>query len=143
MENKKEFLAALEEASKVFNKVMDQIEQEQEDYWTNLSKEDQLKAFCAVSRRIYDGEIKQHRSYRGMLYDVFGFGPDAYVQAQMSGYLSIHNAIFDSNEIDELVKEAVAKEREACALLCEQLVLEVAHTGMANAIRNRSNVKGD
>ena len=87
-----------QDASDQFNEVMKLIENESEEYWNSLSKEQQLKVFCAVSRRIYKGEIEERGSYRYVLYQVFGFGPEAYAQAQMSGYLSIHNAIFDSEE---------------------------------------------
>lgn len=88
-----------QDAANAFNHVMQEIENESERYWNSLSKEDQLKAFCAVSRRIYEGEIEKRGSYRYVLYQVFGFGPEAYAQAQMSGYLDIHNAIFDSEEV--------------------------------------------
>ena len=74
------------------------IEQESEDYWNSLTKDQQLKVFCAVSRRIYKGEIEDRGTYRYVLYDMFHFGPEAYAQAQLSGYLAIHNAIFDSEE---------------------------------------------
>ena len=87
-----------QDASDQFNEVMKLIENESEEYWNSLSKEQQLKVFCAVSRRIYKGEIEERGSYRYVLYQVFGFGPEAYAPAQMSGYLSIHNAIFDSEE---------------------------------------------
>lgn len=87
-----------DDISDIFNKVMAQIEQESEDYWNSLTKDQQLKVFCAVSRRIYQGEIVERGSYRHVLYDTFGFSPEAYAQAQMSGYLTIHNAIFDSEE---------------------------------------------
>jgi hypothetical protein len=72
---------------------MAKIEEDQEKFWSSLSKEDQLKAFCCVSRRLYEGEIKNPRSYRGILYDVFGFGPSAYAQAQTAGFLTLHNSI--------------------------------------------------
>lgn len=94
MSDKKEFWEEFEEASKIFHKKMVEIEKESEDYWNSLSKEDQLKVFCAVSRRIYKGEIEDKGTYRYVLYQVFGFGPEAYAPAQMSGYLDIHNAIF-------------------------------------------------
>ena len=87
-----------QDASDQFNEVMKLIENESEEYWNSLSKKQQLKVFCAVSRRIYKGEIEERGSYRYVLYQVFGFGPEAYAPAQMSGYLSIHNAIFDSEE---------------------------------------------
>ena len=91
-EKQKNALDNLEEISKTFQEVFDEIEKEQEEYWNSLTEEDQLKAFCAVSRRIFQGEIEKKGSYRYVLYDVFGFGPEAYGQAQMAGYLAIHNA---------------------------------------------------
>jgi len=93
----------LSELGQRFQKVIDAMEKEQEEYWNSLTKEQQLMAFCAISRRIYDGEIKQKGSYRYVLYDVFGFGPEAYMPAQMAGYLSIHNAIFDAEHESELL----------------------------------------
>ena len=94
-------LKALEELSKTFNEAMAEVEKESEAYWNSLSKQDQLKAFCAISRRIYKGEIEDRGTYRYVLYDVFGFSPDAYAAAQLAGYLTIHNAIYDGvdNEV--------------------------------------------
>lgn len=94
----------LSELGQQFQKVIDAMEKEQEEYWNSLTKEQQLMAFCAMSRRIVDGEIEQKGSYRYVLYDVFGFGPEAYMPAQMAGYLSIHNAIFDAEHEADLLK---------------------------------------
>lgn len=99
--DRKEFFDNLEEISKAFNEAMDIIEKDQEEFWNSLSKEDQLKCFCAVVRRIYDGELKDQCSYRGMLYSKFGFGMESYVQAQVAGYLEIHNILFDAREKQE------------------------------------------
>ena len=93
---KEEFLEALSALSDVYVTAMKEIEAEQEEFWNSLSKEDQIKCFCAISRRIYKGEIEDKGSYRYVLYTVFGFGPEAYAQAQDAGYLSIHNAIYDA-----------------------------------------------
>lgn len=82
------------ESSRTFKEVMKEIEDYQEDWWNSLSEEERLKAFCCISRRIYQGEFVERRSYRGMLYDVMGFGPEAYAQAQDAGYLEIHNALY-------------------------------------------------
>lgn len=97
----KDALKTLDELSKQFNEAMAEVEKESEDFWNSLSKEDQLKAFCAISRRIYKGEIEDRGTYRYVLYDVFGFSPDAYAAAQMAGYLEIHNSIYDgvNNEV--------------------------------------------
>lgn len=101
-------MAKLAEASEGFNKAMKEIELEEEQYWNSLSKEDQLKCFCAISRRIYQGEIVDKGTYRYVLYNTFGFGPEAYASAQMAGYLSIHNAIYDSEHEGKLL-ESFAK----------------------------------
>jgi hypothetical protein len=98
---------ALEELSELrqqFQIVIDAMEKEQEEYWNSLSKDQQLMAFCAVSRRILDGEIKQKGTYRYVLYNVFGFGPEAYMPAQCAGYLDIHNAIYDAEHESDLLK---------------------------------------
>lgn len=95
---------ALEEASKVFNETMKSIEDKSEEYYNSLTKEQQLDAFCAISRRIYRGEIELQGSYRHVLYDVFGFGTEAYAQAQCAGYLAIHNSIYAGQNPDDHVK---------------------------------------
>lgn len=91
----KDYYAVSEEISNQYIAAMKAIEEDQEKFWNGLSKDDQLKAFCAVSRRIFDGELKKKGSYRYVLYQVFGFGPESYAQAQEAGYLALHNAIVD------------------------------------------------
>ena len=98
-----EFSKELEEASNSFQIVINEWEKEQEEYWNSLTKEEQLKVFCAVSRRIYTGEILEKGSYRYVLYNTFGFGPEAYAPAQVAGYLSIHNAIYDAEHERDLL----------------------------------------
>ena len=95
----------LEKGRNAFKEAMDRIEKDQEKFWSSLSKEDQLKAFCCVVRRIFDGEIREPRSYRGVLYDVFEFGPEAYAQAQCAGFLALHNSIMTDEEFGELRKD--------------------------------------
>jgi len=102
-------LKSLEEISKIFNEAMAEVEKESEDFWNSLSKDDQLKAFCAISRRIYKGEIEDRGTYRYVLYDVFGFGPEAYAPAQLAGYLAIHNSIMASDHDERLLKAFCVK----------------------------------
>ena len=94
-----------EEAQNEFNRIFKEIESEQEQYWNSLTKEQQLKCFCAVARRIYEGDIEKQGSYRYVLYQVFDFGPEAYAQAQMAGYLAIHNAIFTQSQEEQLLEK--------------------------------------
>ena len=82
-----------------------ELEKDHDKFWNGLSKDDQLKAFCSVMRRLYKAEIEQNSSYRHTLYDVFGFGSESYVQAQVSGFLAIHNAIWDGERLGELINK--------------------------------------
>ena len=133
-------LDELEETSNAFTNAMNKIKDEQEAYWNSLSKEDQLKAFCAVSRRIFDGEIEQRGTYRYVLYNVFGFGPEAYVPAQCAGYLSIHNAIYTGIEVEEAI-EKVARE---CIRICEEgEKTQTTSSGAASLIKQHFNIKDE
>lgn len=108
MENDEKVEAALRELSELsqkFEALMEEDKKDQEAFWASLSKEEQLKAFCAVSRRIHEGEIEKRGTYRYVLYDVFGFGPESYLQAQLSGYLDIHNCIFTGKDEENIIKE--------------------------------------
>jgi hypothetical protein len=103
---------SLSEIGEAWNKAMLEIEQASEEYWNSLTKEQQLDAFCAVCRRIYKGDIEDKGTYRYVLYNVFEFGPEAYAPAQMAGYLTIHNSIFDVEHDDNLL----TKFAEFCGL---------------------------
>lgn len=89
----KEWKKDLAEIRHIFKEAADAHTQRSEEYWNSLTKEQQLDVFCAVVRRIYQGEIIDKGSYRHVLYGVFGFGPEAYAPAQIAGYLTIHNSI--------------------------------------------------
>jgi hypothetical protein len=86
-----------------------ELEEDHSKFWNGLSKDDQLKAFCSVMRLLYKAELEEHGSYRYTLYDVFGFGSESYVQAQVSGFLAIHNAIWDGKRLGELIDKLEAK----------------------------------
>lgn len=98
----------MENYSLDFNAVMEHIKEREEAYWTSLTKEQQLCCFNSVCRRIVKGELEDKGSYRYVLYDVFGFGMEAYARAQLAGYLTIHNSIWD-NEHEEKLLAAFAK----------------------------------
>lgn len=117
MENTEETLRTLSDISKVFQEAEQGMELEQEQYWNSLTAEQQLWAFCAIMRRVYKGELEEGRSYRGVLYSVFGWGPEAYMPAQLAGYLSIHNAIMTDDY-----------ERRLLEQFCKQQNIEDAET---------------
>jgi hypothetical protein len=107
-ENKKSLLESLESISEVFNQAMKEIEQDQEAYWNSLTEDQRLSVFCAVVRRIHKALFVKNSSYRGTLYDVFGFGMESYVQAQVAGYIDIHNLEYETvDECVSVVKNAV------------------------------------
>lgn len=77
----------------------DEFEKDSEKAWNNLDEDTKLKVFCAISKKIHKAELIDNGTYRYVLYDAFGFGPEAYVPAQLSGYLDIHNAIYDDKRL--------------------------------------------
>jgi hypothetical protein len=83
-------------------------------WWENLPTEQQQWAFYNVCRLIYEGDVKHERSYRGVLYDTFGWGPEAYFLGMEANYMELHNLIGDGMEyqanlpqwrIDQINKE--------------------------------------
>lgn len=82
--------------------IRETFEQEEEQYWNQLTKDEQLLAFCAVVRRICKGDLVERGTYRHVLYDTFGFGPDSYMRAQLAGYLELHNVLYlYGDELDQ------------------------------------------
>lgn len=59
-------------------------------YWNSLSKDQQLMAFAHVTRTIHHG-LRRGLSYRGILYSLFEFGPEAYGIGIASGFFDIYN----------------------------------------------------
>jgi len=84
-----------QQASNTFRLAAEKYQKDCDDLWNSLPYDDRLKLFCAISKLIYEGEIKERGTYRHVLYSTFGFGPDSYAAAQFAGFLAIHNAIFD------------------------------------------------
>jgi hypothetical protein len=82
-----------QELSKMQMEAQKEYEQKVDEYWNSLDYEDQLKAFYAVCKRIYKGDVIDRGTYRYVLYDVFNFGPDAYELGMECGYMYLHNSI--------------------------------------------------
>ena len=86
---------AFQEATQEYNKTM-------ETWWENLPFEQQQWAFYNVCRLIYKGDVEERRSYRGVLYDIFGWGPEAYTVGMEARYMELHNLLWDAREYHEL-----------------------------------------
>jgi hypothetical protein len=80
---------------------------QQLELWDQLPQHLQLDYFCAVTHKIAKAELHNQRSYRGVLYSEFGFGPEAYGLAQNAGFLELHNAIYSDGYEQRLLTELV------------------------------------
>ena len=98
------FFEAYEELAKAFEEARIADEKAQDEFWNSLSEEDRLNAFGYVTRKIHQGDIVEKGSYRYVLYDVFGFGPESYILGMDSGYMAIHNAIFDGEQFADQLR---------------------------------------
>jgi hypothetical protein len=94
--------------SEEFTQALDGYQKESIELWNSLPYDDRLKLFCAITSLIYKGEIKEKGTYRYVLYNVFGFDLDSYVPAQHSGYMAIHNAIYDGERLRDMIKDFVS-----------------------------------
>lgn len=99
---KKSALTALSDFGKIMNEAAAEYEKKNDEWWNSLSVDEQEDAFYAVVKRIYKGEIVDRGSYRYVLYQVFGFGPEAYMLGMECGYLELHNAIYTHEEMRAL-----------------------------------------
>jgi len=85
--------AQLEEIRQSSAQHTKRVAQEDYDWWNALPDEERLRAFRSVCRRIHQGDITERGSYRHVLYEVFGFDADSYVDGMDCGYMDIHNVI--------------------------------------------------
>lgn len=106
------FSDAYEQAAKAY-------EAEADSWWNNLSYDDKLLSFYSVVKRIHEGDVKQQGSYRYVLYDVFGFGPDAYGIGMDCGYMTLHNAIMSPDDAKVLADHRAAKYGAIVKTVCK------------------------
>ncbi len=97
---KQEILDQLHESGREFAKAADEWQQMANSYYSSLEPEEQLWAFCAIVEKLCKGELDEKRSYRGVLYQTFGWGPGAYGAAQHAGFLSLHNSIYRFEDLE-------------------------------------------
>lgn len=72
-----------------------------------LTNEQKLDFFCAVVFLLKKFEMDEQRSYRGVLYDGFGFGLESYTRALEAGFVELHNAIYSPERVLSLVQVAM------------------------------------
>ena len=108
---KQEVMDALRDTGNAFLKAANEYQDLANSYYSSLEPEEQLWTFCAVVEKLCKGELDENRSYRGILYDTFGWGPEAYAAAQHAGFLGLHNAIYRFEDL-EVVMTNTLKELE-------------------------------
>lgn len=104
---KQEVMDALHESGKEFAKAADEYQRMANSYYSGLEPEEQLWAFCSVVEKLCKGELDEHRSYRGVLYDTFGWGPEAYAVALHSGFMGLHNSIYRFEDLEAVFKNTL------------------------------------
>jgi hypothetical protein len=97
----KEFLEIEEEA-------LEQYKQKAKEYFDSLEIDNKLLLFFHITNTIFENYFKYNSSYRGLLYDKFGFGPEAYSLGMDSGMFALHNAISTPDESEERFNTLVA-----------------------------------
>lgn len=96
-----EYNRSSEQWSKVYEEYRRQNDADAELLWSRLTYPDKCNAFHYVISKIVEGEIKVKGSYRYVLYDIFGFGPDMYTRGMDCGYMALHNSIMDDEQFNE------------------------------------------
>lgn len=99
MTDKNKFLETVTKIGQEMEKARDEYEKENDAWWNGLTEQEREDAFYAVCKRIWQADGEDRGSYRYALYDVFGFDPGMYGRGMDCGYMSIHNAIFDGQDL--------------------------------------------
>jgi len=102
MTDKNKFLDTMTEIGQEMEKARDEYEKQNEAWWKGLSEQEREDAFYAVCKRIWQADGMDNGTYRYALYDVFGFDPGMYGRGMDCGYMAIHNAIFDGEELQKM-----------------------------------------
>ena len=100
--NKKDLLEGLDELREAQQKAREDYEIMNDAWWNGLSEEEREEAFYAVCKRIHKAELKDRGTYRWALYDVFKFDMSMYGRGMDCGFMAIHNAIYDGEELQAM-----------------------------------------
>ena len=86
---------------KIEEEVLEQYQQKAKEYFVSLNTDNQLLLFFYFTNIIFENYFKDNGSYRGLLYDKFKFGPEAYSLGMDSGMFTLHNSISTPDENEE------------------------------------------
>lgn len=68
------------------------------EYFDSLDMDNKLLLFFHITNSIYENYFESNGSYRGLLYDKLGFGPESYSLGLDSGMFNVHNSISTPDE---------------------------------------------
>ena len=102
MNDKNNLFDTLAELGQLQEEVQKEYEAKNDAWWKGLTEEEREDAFYAVCKRIYKADIVDNGTYRYALYNVFGFDPGMYGRGMDCGYMAIHNAIFDGEDLQRM-----------------------------------------
>ena len=74
------------------------------EYFKSLSEDNQLLMFFHVTNTIFENYYTDKGSYRGLLYDKFGFSTDSYSLGMDSGMFAIHNDLTIPEDREEMLR---------------------------------------
>ena len=100
-DNEKLF-SALHEFNELEQQYVSEYEQKNDEWWNALSEQEREDAFYAVCKRIFEARVKDGRSYRGTLYDKFGFSPHMYRAGMECGFFALHNMLHEALELEAM-----------------------------------------
>lgn len=97
----------------------EQLHQKMDDWWDNLPKDIQEKAFFSIVKRLNKYECQEDLSYRQVL-DRFGFDGSGkgYYLGLNCGFMDLHNCIATPEQMQEM-RQAIRTQRSKEAMLRE------------------------
>jgi len=101
-DDKKELLEGLDTLREAQQDALHKHNIMNDAWWNGLSEEEREWAFYAVCKRIHKAELQQRSTYRHALYDVFGFDMNMYGRGMDCGFMAIHNAIYDGEDLQAM-----------------------------------------
>jgi hypothetical protein len=93
-----------EDMLKFEEKAQIEYAQKAKEYFKSLSEDNQLLMFFHVTNTIFENYYTDKGSYRGLLYDKFGFSTDSYSLGMDSGMFALHNDLTIPEDREEMLR---------------------------------------
>lgn len=96
----------------------EKLHQQMDDWWDNLPKDIQEKAFFSIVKRLNKYECQEDLSYRQVL-DKFGFdgSGSGYYLGINCGFMNLHNCIAPNEEMQEMRQALREKKRRDAEIM--------------------------